>query len=66
MLFSPDKGPDGAKVPEMMKYWRKIPMTKPWFEPRNIEMKAGRFMTYFIRTLNQKQISTDCKPLRLF
>jgi hypothetical protein len=30
-VLSPDKGPDGAKLAEMMKYLRKIPMTKPGF-----------------------------------
>jgi hypothetical protein len=49
-VLSPDKGPDGAKLAEMMKYRRKIPMTKPGFEPRKIEMKVGRSMTYTIRT----------------
>jgi hypothetical protein len=32
-VLSPDKGPDGAKAVEMMKYRRKIPMTKPGIEP---------------------------------
>jgi hypothetical protein len=32
-VLSPDKGPDGAKAVEMMKSLRKIPMTKPGFEP---------------------------------
>ncbi len=41
---------DGANVAEIMKFLRKIPMTKPEFEPRNIEMKVGRSMTYTIRT----------------
>jgi hypothetical protein len=40
-MFSTVKGPGGAEVSEMMKYWRKILMTKPGFEPRNIEMKVG-------------------------
>jgi hypothetical protein len=32
------------------KSWRKIFMTKPGFEPRNIEMEVGRSVTYTIRT----------------
>ncbi len=39
-MLSPDKGPDGAKVAEMMKYRRKIPMTKPRFEPRVLKWES--------------------------
>jgi hypothetical protein len=49
-VLSPDKGPDGAKLAEMIKYLRKIPMTKPGFEPRTIEMKVGRSNHFTIRT----------------
>jgi hypothetical protein len=33
-MLSLVKGPDGAKLAEMMKYSRKILMTKPGFEPQ--------------------------------
>jgi hypothetical protein len=54
-MLSPEKGPDNAEVPEMMKYLRKIPMTKPGFEPRNIEMKVRCSIHCSIRTPNKKQ-----------
>jgi hypothetical protein len=50
-VLSPDKGPDDAKVAEMMKSRRKIPMTKPGFEPRIIEMKGRCSIHFTIRTL---------------
>jgi hypothetical protein len=46
----PDKGPDDAKVAEMMKYCRKILMNKPGFEPRTIEMKGRCSIHFTIRT----------------
>ncbi len=49
-VLSSIEGPDGAKVAEMMKCWRKIPMIEPGFEPRNIEMKVGRSILFTIRT----------------
>jgi hypothetical protein len=55
-VLLPDKGPDGAKLAEMMKYRRKIPMTTPGFEPRNIEMGVGRSMIYTIRTLQNFEV----------
>jgi hypothetical protein len=54
-VLLPDKGPDGAKVAEMMKYWRKIPITKPGFEPRKLEMKVGRSNHFTVRTHSMSQ-----------
>jgi hypothetical protein len=50
-VFSPIEGPDGAKVAESMKYWRKIPISKPGFGPQNIEMKVGCSNHFTISTL---------------
>ncbi len=44
-MLSPDKGPDGAKVVEMMKSWRKIPMTKPGFDPETLKWKSDALST---------------------
>ncbi len=58
-MESPD-GPDGAQVPEMMKYWRKIPMTRKSgkinveskvqnsFEGSALYKKIGQIMNIFL------------------